>query len=50
MDAGSKNLFRHRLDVRNFEPSSKTKVGQKGKTLYFKRGNYVYSGTKQQNA
>jgi len=33
MDAGSKNLFRKRLDAKNFEPSSKTKVGQKGRTF-----------------
>jgi hypothetical protein len=47
MDVGSKKLFRKRLDARNFEPSSETKVGQKGKTLYFRRGNYVHSGIRQ---
>jgi len=34
MDAKSKNLSINKLDVRNFEPSSKTKVGQKGKTFH----------------
>jgi hypothetical protein len=33
MDIGSENLFRDGLDVKNFEPSSKTEVGQKGRTL-----------------
>ncbi len=49
MDVVSKNLFRHRSNVRNFEPSPKRKVGHKGKTFYFKRRNYVHSGTRQQN-
>jgi hypothetical protein len=41
MDAGSENLFRDGLDAINFELSSETKVGYKGKTLYFEKGNYV---------
>jgi hypothetical protein len=47
MDAESKNLFRDRLDARNSKPSSEIEVGQKGRILYFKRGDYVHSGTKQ---
>jgi hypothetical protein len=50
MDVGRKNLFKNKLDARNFEPSSETKVGQKGRTFHSKRGNYVQSGTRQQNA
>jgi hypothetical protein len=50
MDARSKNLFRDKLDARNFEPSSKKKNGQKGKTFHYERGNYVQSGIRQQNA
>jgi hypothetical protein len=41
MDVGNENLFRDKLDAKNSKPSSKTKVGQKGRNLYFKRGNYV---------
>jgi hypothetical protein len=41
MDARSENLFRNKSNARNFELSSKTKVGQKGKNLYFERGNNV---------
>jgi hypothetical protein len=37
MDVGSENLFRNKLDARNFKPSSKIEVNQKGKTLYSKR-------------
>ncbi len=37
MDVGSENLFRNESDARNSELSSKTKVGQKGKTFYFER-------------
>jgi hypothetical protein len=47
MDVRSKNMFRDRSDVRNIEPSSKTKVGQKGKTFHSEIGNYVQSGIKQ---
>jgi hypothetical protein len=50
MDAGSKELFGDKLDAENFKPSSETKVGQKGRTLYSKRRNNVYNGTRQQNA
>ncbi len=42
MDVGNEKLFRSELDARNFEPSSKTKVGHKGKNLQ--------SGTRQHNA
>jgi len=38
MAEGSKNLFRDRSDARNFEPNSKTEVGQQGRTFHFKRG------------
>jgi hypothetical protein len=41
MDARSEELFGDRLDAKNFEPDSKTEVNQKGKTLYFERGNNV---------
>jgi hypothetical protein len=41
MDVRSKNIFRNMLDAINFESSSKTKVGQNGKTFHFERGNYV---------
>jgi hypothetical protein len=41
MDAKSKNLSINKLNVRNFEPSSKTKVGQKGKTFHSEKKNYV---------
>jgi hypothetical protein len=37
MDAKNKNLSTDKLDVRNFEPSSKTKVGQNGKTFHSKK-------------
>jgi hypothetical protein len=50
MDVGSENLFRDRLDARNYEPSSETEIGQKGRTLYFERRNYVLNGTRQHNA
>jgi hypothetical protein len=46
MDVGSKNLFKDRSDARNCEPSSKTKVGEKGRTFHFERKNYVHSGTR----
>jgi hypothetical protein len=48
MDVGSKNLFRDMSNARNSQPSSKIKVGQKGKTFHFERKNYVQSGTRQQ--
>jgi hypothetical protein len=48
MDARSKNLFRDQLDAKNSEVSSKTKVGHKGKTFHFEKGNHVQSGTRQQ--
>jgi hypothetical protein len=35
------------LDARNFELNLKTKVGQKGITLYIEKMNNVNSGTKQ---
>jgi hypothetical protein len=41
MDVGSKNLFRVKLDAKNFKPSSKIEIGQKNKTLYFERWNYI---------
>jgi hypothetical protein len=50
MDVGNKNMFKDMLYVRNYELSLETKVGQKGKTFHFKRGNYVQSGTRQHNA
>jgi hypothetical protein len=34
MDAGSEELSGDKLEAKNFEPSSETEVGQKGKTLY----------------
>jgi hypothetical protein len=46
MDARSEELFRNRLNARNYKLSSKTKVGQKGKTIYSKRGKNVQIGTK----
>ncbi len=48
MDIRSENLFRDGSNVKNSEPNLKTKVGQKGRHLYSKRGNYVQSGTRQQ--
>ncbi len=50
MDVRSEELFGNKSDAKNSKPSSETKVGQKGKTLYSKRGNYVQNGTRQQNA
>jgi hypothetical protein len=44
MDARSKNLFRDQLDARNSEVSSKTKVGHKGKTFHFEKGNMYRVG------
>jgi hypothetical protein len=41
MDARSEELFGDRSDAKNFEPGSKTKVNEKGKTLYFERRNNV---------
>ncbi len=41
MDATSNNLFRYKLDAKNSKLSLKTKVGQKGYTFHFERGNYV---------
>jgi hypothetical protein len=52
MDARNKNPFRDKLDVKNFKPNSEIEVGHKGKTFHSKRskrGNYVQSGTRQQN-
>jgi len=53
MDARSENLLRDRSDARNSKPRSKTKVGQKGRTLYSERAErriYVQIGTRQHNA
>ncbi len=44
MDAGSEELLGDRLDPKNFKPNLETKVSQKGRTLYSKRGNNVQSG------
>jgi hypothetical protein len=41
MDIRSEKLFRDGSNVKNSEPNLKTKVGQKGRHLYSKRGNYV---------
>jgi hypothetical protein len=41
MDVGSENLFKDESNAKNSKLSLQTKVGQKGRTLYFKRGNYV---------
>jgi hypothetical protein len=41
MDVGSKNLFKDRWDAWNFEFSSETEVGQKGRTFHSKINNYV---------
>jgi hypothetical protein len=49
MEVGSENHLRDRLDPKNFEPNSETKVSQKGKTLYYEKKIYVNSGTRQQN-
>ncbi len=49
MDVRSEELFKDRLDARNFELSSKIRVSQKGRALYFERGKNVQSGTRQQN-
>jgi len=48
VDARSEELFKDRLDARNFELSSKIKVSQKGSALYYERGKNVQSGTRQQ--
>ncbi len=50
MNTRSEKLLGNMLDAKNFDPSSETKVSQKGKTLYSKRRNNVQSGTRQQNA
>jgi hypothetical protein len=50
MDVGSKNLFRDRLNVKNFQPSSKIELDYKGRTFHSIRGDYVQNGTRQQNA
>jgi hypothetical protein len=50
MDVGSEELFGNKLDAKNSKRSSKTKVGQKGRTLYSERGNNVLNGTRQHNA
>ncbi len=49
MDARNKRLLRNKSNAKNSELNPKTKIGQKGRTLYFKRGNSVQSGTRQQN-
>jgi hypothetical protein len=49
MDVGSKKLLKDRSNVRNSKLNPKTKIGQKGRTLYFEKGNNVQSGTKQHN-
>jgi hypothetical protein len=41
MDVRSEKLFEDKSNVKNSEPSSKTKVGQKGKNLYFEGRNNV---------
>ncbi len=41
MDVGSENLFKDELDAKNSKLNLQTNVGQKSRTLYFKRGNYV---------
>jgi len=41
MDVGSKKLSKNKPNAKNFELSSKTKVGQKNKTRYFERANNV---------
>jgi hypothetical protein len=50
MDARSENLFRDRSNAINLNLAQKIQVGWKNKTFYSKRGNYVHSGTRQQNA
>jgi hypothetical protein len=47
MDARSKNLFKDMLNAMNSKLSSKTKVGQKGKTIHSERKNYVQNMTRQ---
>jgi hypothetical protein len=47
MDARNKRLLRNKSNAKNSELNPKTKIGQKGRTLYFKRGNSVQSGTRQ---
>jgi hypothetical protein len=46
MDARSEKLFGDMSNARNSGPSSKTEVGQNGRTFYFERGNNVQSGTR----
>ncbi len=41
MDVGSENLFKDELDAKNSKLNLQTNVGQKSRTFYFKRGNYV---------
>jgi hypothetical protein len=41
MDVRNEKLFGGKSNVRNFERSSKIEVGQKGKNLYYERGNNV---------
>jgi hypothetical protein len=48
VDARSEELFKDKLDARNFELSSKIKVSQKGSALYSERRKNVQSGTRQQ--
>jgi hypothetical protein len=46
MDARSEELFEDRSNVKNIQPSLKIKVGQKGRTFYFKRNNNVHIRTR----
>jgi hypothetical protein len=49
MDLRSEELFKVKLDVRNFEFNSKTYLSQKGKIFYSERakiGNNVQNGTR----
>jgi hypothetical protein len=41
MDARNENLFRDKLHAKNSKPNLETEVGQKGRTLYYERRNYV---------
>jgi len=47
MDARVTELLKDRLDVKNFELSSKIEISLKGRTFYFKRRKNVHSGTRQ---
>jgi hypothetical protein len=38
------------LNARNYELNSETEIGQKGRTFYFEKKNYVQNGIRQQNA